>query len=33
MICKGYAEASNKFLESCKGNKPTQYIIYLDAKN
>ena len=33
MNCKGYAEASNKFLESHNGNKPTQYIIYLDANN
>ena len=33
MNCKGYAAASNKFLESYNGNKPAQYIIYLDATN
>ena len=31
MICKGYAEANNKFLKSYNANKPTPYVIYLDA--
>ena len=31
MICKGFAEANNKFLNSYDANKPTSYIIYLDA--
>ena len=26
MICKGYAEANNKFLKSNDANKPTSYI-------
>ena len=33
MICKGYAEANNKFLKSNDANKPTSYIRYLDANN
>ena len=33
MICKGYAEANNKFLKSYDINKPTSCIIYLDANN
>ena len=33
MICKGYAEANNKFLKSCDANKPTSYNIYLDANS
>ena len=33
MICKGCAEANNKFLKSYDDNKPTSYIIYLDANN
>ena len=33
MICKGFAEASNKFLKSYDANKPTSHIIYLDANN
>ena len=33
MICKGCAEASNKFLKSSIDKKPTSYIIYLDANN
>ena len=31
MICKGSAEADNKFLKTCNANKATSYIIYLDA--
>ena len=33
MLCKGYAEANNKLLKSHNTNKPTSYIIYLDANN
>ena len=33
MICKGYAEANNKFLKSYDANKPTSYIKYLDTGN
>ena len=33
MICKGYVEANNKFLKLYNPNKPTSYIIYLDANN
>ena len=33
MICKGYAEANNKFLKCYDASKPTSYIIYLDANN
>ena len=33
MICKGCAEANNKFLKSYDVNKSTSYIIYLDANN
>ena len=33
MICKGYAEANNKFLKSYHANKPTSYIIYSDVNN
>ena len=33
MIFKGYTGANNKFLESCDANKPTSYIMYLDANN
>ena len=33
MICKGYAEANNKFLKSYDAKKPTSYIIYLDTNN
>ena len=33
MIFKGYAKANNKFLKSYDANKPTSYIIYLDANN
>ena len=33
MICKGYAGANNNFLKSYNDNKPTSYIIYLDANN
>ena len=33
IICKGYAEANNIFLKSYDANKPTSYIIYLDANN
>ena len=33
MICKGYAEANNKFLKSYNANKPIPYIICLDANN
>lgn len=30
-ICKGSAEANNKFLKTCNANKANSYIIYLDA--
>ena len=33
MICKGYAESSNKFFKSDNGNKPTSYIVYLNGNN
>ena len=33
MICKGYAEANIKFMKSYDSNKPTSYIVYLDANN
>ena len=33
MIFKGYTGANNKFLKSCDANKPTSYIMYLDANN
>ena len=33
MICKGYAEATNKFLKFYNINKPTPYIIYLGMKH
>ena len=33
MICRGLAEANNKFLKSYNANKPTSYIIYLDVNN
>ena len=33
MVCEGYAEANNKFLKSYDTNKPTSYIVYLDANN
>ena len=33
MICKGYAEASNKFFKSYDANKLTLYSIYLEQKN
>ena len=33
MVCKGYAEVNNEFLKSYNANKPTSYIIYLDASN
>ena len=33
MLCKGYAEANNKLLKLHNTNKPTSYIIYLDANN
>ena len=33
IVCKGYAEATNKFCKSYKANKSTSYIIYLDANN
>ena len=33
MICKWYAEASNEFPKSYIANKPTPYIIYLDAND
>ena len=33
MICKVYAEASNKLLKPYNAKKPTSYIIYLDANN
>ena len=33
MICKGLAEANNKFLISCSPNKPTSYTINLDTNN
>ena len=33
MIFKGYNGANNKFLKSCDANKPTSYIMYLDANN
>ena len=33
MICKGYVEANNKFLELYDPNKQTSYIIYLDAND
>ena len=33
MICKEYARANNKFLKSNDVNKPTSYIIYLDANS
>ena len=33
LICKSYAEAHNKFLKLYVVNKPTSYIIYLDAND
>lgn len=33
MICKGCAEANNKFLKSYDVNKSTSYIIYLGVNN
>ena len=33
MNCKGYAESNDKCLKSYNSNKPTSYIIYLDANN
>ena len=33
LIFKGYAEAHNKFLKLYVVNKPTSYIIYLDAND
>ena len=30
---KGYAEANKEFFKSYDANKPTSYIIYLDANN
>ena len=32
-ICKGYAEPNKKFWKSYDANKPTPYVIYLDANN
>ena len=32
MICKGYAEAKNKFFKSYDANKLTLYSIYLEQK-
>ena len=32
-ICKRYVEANNIFLKSYDTNKPTSYVIYLDANN
>lgn len=29
VTCKGYAEANNRFLNLCDGNKPTSYFISL----
>ena len=33
VICKGYAEGSNKLLKSYNTNKPTSYIVYLNAND
>ena len=33
MVFKEYAEANIKFLKSYNANKPTSYIIYLDAND
>ena len=33
LICKRCTEANNKFLKSYDANKPTSYIIYLDANS
>ena len=33
MICNGNAEANSKFLKSFGANKPTSYIMYLEANN
>ena len=33
IVCTGYAEVNNKFLQSYDANKPTAYIIYLDVNN
>ena len=33
LVCKGYAEATNKFLKSYGTNKPKSYIILLDTNN
>ena len=33
IVCKGYPEAKNKFLQSCDANKPTLYVVNLDANN
>ena len=33
MICKGYAQANNKFLKSYDDKKPTSNIICLDTNN
>ena len=33
MICNDNAEANSKFLKSFGANKPTSYIMYLEANN
>ena len=33
MLCKGYVEANSKFLKLYDTNKPTSYMIFLDANN
>ena len=33
IVFKGYPETKNKFLQSCDENKPTLYVVNLDANN